>query len=106
MKLEEQERVKPERMDSIVKGAWIGKPKEARLKKVKEKDLYSGSIKIAETKKPRFLISFDDEGKVIGELKIRNGKLHFEGKAEKSAKLLFDALKGLVDDYIKKAKEK
>ena len=63
---------------------------------------YSGSIKIAETLKPRFLISFDDKGKVIGKLEIKNGKLHFEGKAEESAKLLFDAFKGLVDDYISK----
>ncbi len=53
-----------------------------------------------------FLIKFDDKGKVIGELKIRNGKLHFEGKAEESAKLLFNAFKGLVDDYIKQEKEK
>ena len=76
------------------------------MPKVKEKDLYSGSIKIAETARPRFLISFDDKGRVIGELKIRNGKLHFEGKAEKSAKLLFNVFKGLVDDYIEKEKEK
>jgi len=25
-------RIKPERMDSLVKGAWIGKPKEANMK--------------------------------------------------------------------------
>ncbi|HDY67463.1 MAG TPA: hypothetical protein ENH85_06715 [Candidatus Scalindua sp.] len=72
------------------------------MSKVKEKDSYSGSINIIETAKPRFLISFDDKGKVIGELKIKNGKLYFEGKAEESAKLLFDAFKGLVDDYINK----
>ena len=53
-----------------------------------------------------FLIKFDDKGKVIGELKIRNGKLHFEGKADESAKLLFNAFKGLVDNYIKQEKEK
>lgn len=75
------------------------------MPKVKKKDLYSGSIKMAETVKPRFLISFDDKGKFIGKLIIRNGKLHFEGKADKSAKLLFDAFKGLVDDYIKKSSE-
>jgi len=27
-----EERVRPERMDSLVKGAWIGKPKEAKRK--------------------------------------------------------------------------
>ncbi len=48
-----------------------------------------------------FLIKFDDKGKVIGELIIRKGKLHFEGKADKSAKLLFEEFKGLVDVYIK-----
>ncbi len=79
------------------------------MPKVKEKIKgYAGVIEIgskAQIPKPP-LISFDDKGKVIGELKIRNGKLHFEGKAEESAKLLFDALKGLVDDYIKQEKEK
>ncbi len=64
------------------------------------------NVEIKTTEKQPYLISFDDRGKVIGELIIRNGKLHFEGKAEKSAKLLFDALKKCVDEYIEQEKEK
>jgi len=52
------------------------------------------------------LLRFNEKEKVIGELILRNGVLHFEGRADESAKLLFNAFKELVDNYIKQEKEK
>lgn len=52
------------------------------------------------------LLRFNEKGEVVGELILRNGVLHFEGRADESAKLLFNGFKKLVDNYIKQEKEK
>jgi len=37
-------------------------------------------------------LTFNDDGKVIGRLFKKEGKLNFEGDVEKSAKIFFDAV--------------
>lgn len=47
-----------------------------------------------------FLLTFDCFGKRVGELELKDKKLHFKGDADKSAKLLFDQFKQLVEQFI------
>lgn len=47
-----------------------------------------------------YLLTFDWFGKRVGSLEMKGKKLHFEGDADKSAKLLFDKLTGFVEQYI------
>lgn len=47
------------------------------------------------------LLSFHDSNAEIGKLGIRDGRLFFEGHAEKSAQTLFEFLKSMIDAYIK-----
>lgn len=54
-----------------------------------------------------YLLTFDWFGKRVGSLEMKDKNLHFKGDADKSAKLLFDNLKGFVEQYIeKRLKEK
>ncbi len=46
------------------------------------------------------LITLDWFGKTVGDLTFKGKKLHFTGKADKSAKMLFDILKKFVEKYI------
>ena len=46
-------------------------------------------------------LTFHHENEKIGELEWNDGVLNFTGKANESAKILFDFLKPLIDDYIK-----
>lgn len=47
------------------------------------------------------IMTFFLDGKEIGRLVIKDNKLEFVGDAHISAKILFDKLKPLIDDYIK-----
>lgn len=47
------------------------------------------------------LLTFNLNGKIIGKLIIKDNKLEFIGDTNTSAKILFNQLKPLVDDYIK-----
>ena len=47
------------------------------------------------------ILTFFLDGKEIGKLVIKDGKLEFMGDADISAKILFDKLKPLIDGYIK-----
>lgn len=47
-----------------------------------------------------YLITMDWFGKTVGTLEMKGKKLHFEGDADKSARALFDKLKGFVEQYI------
>lgn len=47
------------------------------------------------------ILTFFLNGKEIGRLVIKDNKLEFVGDADISAKILFDKLKPLIDDYIK-----
>lgn len=47
-----------------------------------------------------YLLTMDWFGKTVGTLEMKGKKLHFEGDADKSARALFDKLKGFVEQYI------
>lgn len=47
-----------------------------------------------------YLLTIDYFGKRVGSLEMKGKKLHFEGDVDKSARLLFDRLKGFVEQYI------
>lgn len=47
-----------------------------------------------------YLLTFDWFGKTVGTVEMKGKKLHFEGDADKSAKLLFDKLIVFVEQYI------
>lgn len=56
-------------------------------------------------KKPDYIILFndlEDSCKKVGKLYLQDGKLHFDGDIDQSAKSFFEAFKNMVDDYIEK----
>lgn len=49
----------------------------------------------------KYNMTFHKKDEQIGELNWSSGELKFKGNIEKSAKVFFDFLKPLVDNYIK-----
>lgn len=47
------------------------------------------------------ILTFFLDGKEVGKFIIKDNKLEFVGDADISAKILFDKLKPLIDNYIK-----
>jgi len=109
----------PKKKDGKVVNLLIGDKKVAS---VKEKDAFK--IEAPKTKKEEkttnrhnqittapkdtelYKMTFFRDNEEIGKLDWEDGVLKFEGKAEESAKLLFDFLKGLMDEYLKERRKK
>jgi len=87
-------------MDSIVKGAWIGKPKEAKMQKVKEK---KAGLKLKEGN--IYPLAFYKNGDLIGYMEIKGGKLFFGGNLGESARRLFEMVKDFTMEYINKQRK-
>lgn len=58
----------------------------------------------AEFTPPPFSVSFNDKGTVIGTLTIVDGKMHFEGDADASAKFFFDQFCAVYDAEVARMK--
>lgn len=52
--------------------------------------------------KPDYNMAFHKDDQEIGRMEWNDGVMKFTGKAEESAKVFFEYLKPLMDDYLKK----